>query len=270
MKSVSNPSISTATLAASVLNTAQDAGGVAVMEAPVAVKPARTRKPRAPKVPAPVSAPSPVLDGAIEKALDLPPGTTAALAASVGKKLRDPKIAKKERKAVNHSAVQVLLSVGLGEQASGYGPILRQVMLKLVKSTFNLKSVKVESLNTSTIKAVLSASDFASRATAMLDQHVLELELRSEKTVAKGGHATSAATLKARDLNTRKAQTWITSGLNKIYLRSMDVVCEMGGQITIGGITMPFDRLLAISFGKSINAIELYRASVTASNATTK
>jgi outer membrane biosynthesis protein TonB len=281
MKNVSNTLTTVGALAAAVL-AGSSAGGTAVLEPPADVqdlagtapvaqtKPAKKRgkgkgnPPAAPQPPASPATPAPIVDAATEKELELPVGTTAALAATQGKHMRDSKISKEERKAAHVAAVETALAIGLGERAAGYGPIIRSVILRMVKGTFNLKSVQIQSVNSATIRAILSDATFKTKAITALEEHLADVKERAAKLLAKTGRETSATTLETRAENTEKARKWINGGLNESYLQSLVVIEQLGNRVTLNGIAIPIDRLLGVAFGKNITAGELFKHASTA------
>src|ERR1035437_9340133 len=261
-----------AALAASVLGAVPgaNAGGTAVMDKPVAAP--RKRRSRAASVVAAAAIAgaamlaantTPVVDAATESALGLTPGASAAVMATKGKNLRDSTISKRERKAAHVAAVENCLAIGLGEKAAGHGPITRSVLLRMAKSTFNLKSVQIANINSVTLRAILGDINFKANAHAALAAHLADLQARAAKVTAKTGKETSATTLETRTENVAKAKKWIDAGMNAVYLQSLTVIEQLGNRITISGIALPVDRLLGVAFGKNITASELLKGSDT-------
>jgi len=75
-----------------------------------------------------------------------------------------PRSARKNARPPTSPPSETALAIGLGERAAGYGPIIRSVILRMVKGTFNLKSVQIQSVNSATIRAILSDATFKTKA----------------------------------------------------------------------------------------------------------
>jgi hypothetical protein len=131
--------------------------------------------------------------------------------------------------------------------------MVRQVILRLMGGKLSVKSVKRDQITADEIKAVLSVPTFAAQAKASLTSYVAGL--KSE---------VSDATIESRKANAELAQKWIDAGMHETYLVALQIICNLGGQVSFttdkGTISMPLNRALGVAFGRSITASELRRS----------
>jgi hypothetical protein len=245
---------------------ASNLGGVATLEAPAtpmtapaapaAVKPKRVRKPRIQPTGdiKPVGARAGVLaaDGTQDAA-----GKVAALDAATGLDLHDPTaMTHDQRSYLGHAANDVLTGVGLGNKSGGYGPYVRTVVIALLGvllgKTASLKTgrrtVTKKEITQVSIRSVLCLANFQALALVALEEHLAGLKQDAAGDV-----------LKARTKNEKLAKSWITTGMHATYVKAIDTRGGLGGQCNMGGgIILPFDTALQISFGRNLSAKDIH------------
>ena len=292
MKNVNTTSQATlAALAAAVIAGTPAAqsqtGGVAVLEAPAASAPRapRVRKPKTPiaitpEVTGDVSveisdmpvdneaAPAGGAGAPAQDELGLQPGTRTILRAIGDQKVgRGSKISKKERQAVYAAALDMIMALGLGEtnqvnkESVGFGPLTRVVFIRLIKANLQkldptLKTVKIEHLNESNLRAVLTMPDLTKAGHSTLDLYLGELELNATKK----NRIIAAATVKTRNRNAKLARRFLDSGVAKELVTALDAIVQLGREVRYGQVRMPLDRAVGVALGRSIGAAELFKS----------
>lgn len=215
--------------AAALVAAASSAGGVAVMEAP---------------------------DPQLTQDLGVSTAGLAALNAAEqsGADIRSSKVSKKERKLVKQGAVEVLLAVGLGQRSQGYGPILRQVIIKGLKATTGGKRIGIKDITADALVTYLSRKGIAEEMAEILTTHMDGLETED----------VAATTIEQRTKNLVLAKAWIAAKMAKTYVTALKTVIKLGSQVTFtiehGTMTLPLNRALGVAYGRSISAAELFRA----------
>lgn len=215
--------------------TTETSGAVAVLEKPATkkVKPTGKTKARA-------------------EAAQTEESTISVLEAvkATGVNLRSQMVDKKDRAVATTAAIDVLIGVGLGERAKGFGPIVRQVLIGLLKVKLGVKTVKRDQITAKNLQAVLGVKDFTKNAKAALATYLKSFD----------GKEVGEATIKARGHNTELANRWIDADMGEVYETALKVICTLGGTVHFDGISMPVDRALGVAFGRNITASELFKA----------